>query len=182
MQVFGLCGSLRKDSYNRMLLHAAASELDTDIEMVTFERLHEIPPYQSGMSTPEAVRELDQLARHSAGLLVATPEYNASIPGALKNALDWISVPFATNPVSGKPAAVIGASTGMFGAVWAQAETRKVLSTLGACVVDSELPVGHADDVLGADGLRDPDLRERLRRVVSTFVTKIREHTSVCAG
>nr|WP_281168787.1 NAD(P)H-dependent oxidoreductase [Thermocrispum municipale] len=103
-------------------------------------------------------------------------------PGALKNALDWISVPFATNPVSGKPAAVIGASTGMFGAVWAQAETRKVLSTLGACVVDSELPVGHADDVLGADGLRDPDLRERLRRVVSTFVTKIREHTSVCAG
>ena len=67
-------------------------------------------------------------------VLIATPEYNASIPGALKNALDWASRPFPDNCLRGKPVAVIGASTGLFGAVWAQAELRKVLKTIGAAV------------------------------------------------
>jgi chromate reductase len=96
-------------------------------------------------------------------VIVATPEYNASIPGVLKNALDWASRPVGDNPLRGKPAAVIGASTGLFGAVWAQAETRKVLTTIGARVVDRELPVGQADEALRENGLpRDRDAVEQL--------------------
>ena len=89
----------------------------------------------------------------------------------LKNALDWASRPHATNPLRGKPAAVVGASTGMFGAVWAQAETRKVLSTIGARVVDRELPVPEADERFDADGaLRDPEVEEQLGEVVTALV------------
>ena len=81
----------------------------------------------------------------------------------LKNALDWASRPHATNPLRGKPAAVVGASTGMFGAVWAQADARKVLSTIGARVVDRELPVAEADERFDADGrLDDPEVEEQL--------------------
>jgi chromate reductase len=85
-------------------------------------------------------------------LLFATPEYNSSIPGQLKNAIDWASRPFATAALRNKPAAVIGASTGMFGAVWAQAELRKVLAAAGARVIDRELPIAIADEAFSADG------------------------------
>jgi chromate reductase len=89
----------------------------------------------------------------------------------LKNALDWASRPHATNPLRGKPAAVVGASTGMFGAVWAQAEGRKVLSTIGARVVDAELPVAEADERFDADGrLVDPEIEERLGEIVGELV------------
>jgi chromate reductase len=99
---------------------------------------------------------------------VATPEYNHSIPGQLKNALDWLSRPLADSPFREKPVAVIGASTGMFGAVWAQAETRKVLGAIGARVIDRELPVGFADDALA--GELDADLRAELDSIVSELV------------
>jgi chromate reductase len=96
-----------------------------------------------------------------------TPEYNGSIPGQLKNALDWVSRPPATSPMRGKPAAVIGASTGLFGAVWAQAELRKVLGTMGARVLDRELPLPQAEDNLGEDGLPvDPDTVAELQATV----------------
>jgi chromate reductase len=96
-------------------------------------------------------------------VLISTPEYNHSIPGTLKNALDWVSRPIATTPLRGKPAAVVGASTGLFGAVWAQAELRKVLTTIGARVVDRELPVPQADESLRADGLPlEPEAVEAL--------------------
>jgi chromate reductase len=81
-------------------------------------------------------------------VVFATPEYNHSIPGQLKNAMDWVSRPLADTPLKGKPVAVIGASTGMFGAVWAQAELRKVLEAIGAKVLDRELPVPLADEIV----------------------------------
>ena len=91
-------------------------------------------------------------------MLVSTPEYNHSLPGQLKNALDWLSRPLAESPLRNKPAAVVGASTGLFGAVWAQAEARKVLAAIGARVIDRELPVGMADDAFADDGaLADDD-------------------------
>ena len=79
-------------------------------------------------------------------VLFSTPEYNHSLPGQLKNALDWVSRPDADNPLRGKPVAVLGASTGMFGAVWAQAELRKVAAALGARVIDREFPLAYAHD------------------------------------
>jgi chromate reductase len=104
-------------------------------------------------------------------VLLATPEYNGSIPGVLKNALDWASRPAATTPLRGKPAAVVGASTGMFGAVWAQAELRKVLATIGARVLDAELPVPLAHETLGPDGLPlDAEAARQLERIVIELV------------
>ena len=104
-------------------------------------------------------------------LLIATPEYNSSIPGVLKNALDWASRPRAGSPLAGKPAAVIGSSTGLFGAVWAQAETRKVLGSTGARVVDRELPIGQVDEALDARGLPfDEDAREALSATLDELV------------
>ncbi|MGH2994075.1 MAG: NADPH-dependent FMN reductase [Solirubrobacterales bacterium] len=94
-------------------------------------------------------------------ILIATPEYNHSIPGQLKNAIDWASRPFPDNALRDKPVAVVGASTGMFGAVWAQAELRKVLGSTGARVIERELPVASADTAFDPEGrLAEPERRE----------------------
>ena len=100
-------------------------------------------------------------------VIIATPEYNHSIPGQLKNALDWLSRPLAESPLRNKPAAVVGTSTGLFGAVWAQAEVRKALKASGAHVLETELPVGMADGAFDDDGsLADPELTARLGDLV----------------
>src|SRR6185503_19447265 len=118
-------------------------------------------------SPPEPVQELFDAIEDADALLIATPEYNASLPGALKNALDWASRPFPENVLKDKPAAVIGASTGLFGAVWAQAEVRKTLKASGAHVLEDELPVGLADGAFTDDGaLADPALAERLAEML----------------
>ena len=154
MRILGLSGSLRRDSHNTRLLRGTAGLLPNGVELEVFDGLAAIPPYsedEERAQTPAAVAALKEAIAGADAVLVATPEYNGSIPGVLKNALDWVSRPRAQTPLQDKPAAVIGASTGLFGAVWAQAETRKVLGTIGARVVDRELPIGHAEDALGAD-------------------------------
>jgi chromate reductase len=107
-------------------------------------------------------------------VLFATPEYNASIPGHLKNAIDWISRPVATNVLRNKPVVVIGASTGAFGAVWAQAELRKVLAALGARIVDLELPVPHAHTRFDEGDLTDEEIRVGLADAVEALALEIR--------
>ena len=111
---------------------------------------------------PEAVQRLREAIAEADAVLIATPEYNSSLPGQLKNALDWASRPFPDNALRNKPVAVIGASTGMFGAVWAQAEARKVLGATGARVVDVELPVPHAEAAFAGDRLADAEVHESL--------------------
>jgi chromate reductase len=166
MKILGLSGSLREGSHNTRLLRGAGRLLPDGVELVVYDRLGAIPPFNEDeeATPPQAVRELKEAIADADGLLIATPEYNSSIPGVLKNALDWASRPRAGTPLAGKPAAVIGASTSLFGAVWAQAETRKVLGSTGARVVDRELPVGQAEDALGEDGLPlDGDAVESLQ-------------------
>jgi chromate reductase len=155
MKILGLSGSLRRDSHNTRLLRGAGRLLPDGTELVVFDQLSSIPPFNEDdeHTPPPAVVALGRAITEADALIVSTPEYNASIPGVLKNALDWVSRPVASSPLKAKPVAVIGASTGLFGAVWAQAETRKVLATIGARVVDRELPVAQADDALGEDGL-----------------------------
>jgi chromate reductase len=174
MRVLGISGSLRRDSYNSGLVRAAAELLPSGSELEVFDGLKAIPPYDADddvTPAPEPVQALRDAIADADAVFVATPEYNASIPGVLKNALDWASRPHATNPLRGKPAAVIGASTGMFGAVWAQADTRKVLSTIGARVIDRELPVPEGDERFDADGtLRDPEVEEQLGEILAELV------------
>jgi chromate reductase len=177
MRVLGISGSLRRGSLNSALLRAAATRLPAGAELVEFERLRDIPPYDADVeaeATPEAVGELREAVRGVDAVLVATPEYNHSIPGQLKNALDWASRPFATNVLRDKPVAVVGASTGAFGAVWAQAELRKVLATAGARVVDAEVAIGHAHEKFDAEGvLLDENLREQLGEVADALVAEL---------
>jgi chromate reductase len=169
MRILGLSGSLREGSHNTRLLRGAGTLLPDGVELVVYDRLGAIPPFNEDeeFSPPAAVQEFKEAIASADGLLVATPEYNSSIPGVLKNALDWVSRPVAETPLRGKPAAVIGASTSLFGAVWAQAETRKVLGAIGARVVDRELPVAQADDSLGPDGL--PLEREIVEELSATI-------------
>jgi chromate reductase len=168
VRVLGISGSLRAGSHNTRLLRAAAELLPPGAQLEVFEGLAEIPPFDADIegSPPAAVLALKEAIAQADAVLIATPEYNHSIPGVLKNALDWVSRPIAANPMRGKPALVIGASTGMFGAVWAQAETRKVLGALGARVLDEELPVAQAPN-----GLEDHDLMTRLADLLNDLVS-----------
>ena len=111
--------------------------------------------------------------READAVFFATPEYNSSIPGALKNALDWASRPLATNAFRNKPVAVISSSAGAFGGVWAAAELRKVLGAMGARVTEAELAVGHAHEKLDEDGrLADDDVRATLREALETLLAE----------
>jgi chromate reductase, NAD(P)H dehydrogenase (quinone) len=167
MRVLAISGSLRRESHNTRLLRAAAEMLPPGVELVELEGLAEIPHYNEDLDTdwpPREVARLREAISDADALLISTPEYNASIPGVLKNAIDWASRPFPENALKGKPVIVMGASTGLFGAVWAQAELRKVLQHTGANVRDSELPVAAADDAFDEDGrLRDAGIRERIQ-------------------
>ena len=175
MRVLGIAGSLRRDSYNRHLLRAAAELLPPGAELVEYEGLKVVPPFDEDdeANVPEAVADLREQIASADVVLFATPEYNGSIPGVLKNAVDWASRPTSDPAIRNKPAAVIGASTGMFGAVWAQAELRKVLHTAGARVVDRELPVAVADEAFTDDGrLADHDLEVELGGILAELLAQ----------
>lgn len=174
MRVLGISGSLRRESHNSALLRAAAERLPAGAELVVFDRLAEIPPYDEDVEArgvPSPARELREALAAADAVLLATPEYNHSIPGQLKNALDWASRPAGHSALSGKPAATIGASTGMFGAVWAQAEARKVLGALGGRVLEAELPVAQAAQLRHGDQLKlSPSQSEQLEGILSELV------------
>jgi len=178
IRILGLSGSLRSGSHNTALLRAAALSLPSGAELEVFDGLRDLPPYDADLDTPEAepaaVARLREAIGDADGVLISTPEFNGSIPGVLKNALDWASRPFPDNAFKGKPVAVVGASTGLFGAIWAQAETKKVLGIVGADVLDGELPVGQAGGAFGDDGhLVEPDLRSALAELLGVLAARV---------
>jgi chromate reductase len=180
-RILGISGSLREGSHNTGLLRAAARVLPPGVELDVFDGLRELPPYDADRDidpADPAVAHLRKAIASADGVVIATPEFNGSIPGVLKNALDWASRPFPDNALRGKPVAVIGASTGLFGAVWAQAETRKVLGVIGADVIDHELPVGQAEAAFAEDGgLLDPEQHESLAELVDVLAARaLAEH------
>ena len=170
MKILAISGSLRDDSFNTKLLRAAPELAPDGVEVELWKGLKAVPPYDQDDDVDPAPAEVARLRAALAGadaVLFSTPEYNSSIPGQLKNALDWVSRPLAANPARNKPAAVVGASKGAFGAVWAQAELRKVLAAIGARVVEGELTIkGRTQPVelrgTIADPITDPYGRERI--------------------
>jgi chromate reductase len=178
IRVLAISGSLRRGSHNTTLLRAAAMLLPPGSRLTLWDSLKGVPPFDEDdeAGPPRAVvADLRQSVRRADAILVATPEYNHSIPGQLKNALDWLSRPLAGNPLQHKPAAVIGTSTGVFGAVWAQAETRKILEAIGARVLDRELPIPTAAEQFGAGGLLlDGELESQLRELLRELVHGVR--------
>ena len=171
MRILAISGSLRAGSHNTDLLQAAAAVAPDGIDIELYDGLKEIPPYDADDDVageqPLAVRGLKDALHEADAILIATPEYNSSIPGVLKNALDWASRPLAESPVRNKPAAVLSSSTGMFGGVWAAAETRKVLGALGARALEDTVAVPKAHERL-ADGV-DATLLDELRTVVDAL-------------
>jgi chromate reductase, NAD(P)H dehydrogenase (quinone) len=178
MKVLGISGSLRRDSYNTQLLRAAGELLPPDAELELWDGLKAVPPFDEDDELgpePAAVTSLRRAVAGADAVLFATPEYNHSIPGQLKNAVDWLSRPFDATPLRGKPALVVGASTGAFGAVWSQAELRKVLAAAGARVVEGELAVGHAPEKFDALGsLVAEELVEDYRDALELLLAEVR--------
>jgi len=177
MRVLAISGSLRADSNSTALLRALREEAPEGVEVELWQGLREIPPYDGDEDVvpgPPAVDAFRELVREVDAVFFATPEYNSSVPGALKNALDWASRPMATNAFRNKPVAVIGSSAGAFGGVWAAAELRKVLGAMGARVTDAELAVGHAHEKLDDDGrLADDDVRQGLGEALGTLLAEV---------
>jgi chromate reductase, NAD(P)H dehydrogenase (quinone) len=172
MKVLAISGSLRDASYNTRLLRAAAELAPDGVEVELWHGLKAVPPFDEDdeAEAPAGAVALRDAIAGADAVLLSTPEYNSSIPGQLKNAVDWASRPKAAAPLRNKPVAVVGASTGMFGAVWAQAELRKVLASAGARVLDAELPVPSAHTQFDDEGrLANEDLRERLTEVVDAL-------------
>jgi chromate reductase, NAD(P)H dehydrogenase (quinone) len=189
MRVLGVVGSLRSDSHNRRLLRAAGNHLPPGAELVIFDGLKAVEPFdetdehENGGGMPGADAFIAAI-RDADAILFVTPEYNGSIPGVLKNAIDWASRPTpATSALAGKPVVAIGASTGMFGAAWAQAELRKSLGLAGARVIDEELAVPSAHEAFHDDGrLKRGGTRRRLEEILELLVAEAAKTQAAAAG
>lgn len=165
MRLLAISGSLRAESYNTALARAAADLAPADVEVEVFEGLGDLPLFDADLegSDDAAVRHLRESIDAADAVLFVTPEYNGSIPGVLKNAVDWASRPRDDAALRDKTVAVAGASTGQFGALWAQQDLKRVLGIAGARVVCPELPVGRAQEVCDPSGAPSPLVAERLR-------------------
>ena len=177
MRVLAISGSLRAASNSTALLRALREEAPEGVEVIVWDGLKSIPPYDNDDDVepaPVAVAAMRELVRDVDAVFFATPEYNSSVPGVLKNALDWASRPLATNSFRNKPVAVISSSAGAFGGVWAAGELRKVLGAMGARVTEAELAVGHAGEKLD-DNLRlvDDEVRQGLRDALATLLAEV---------
>jgi chromate reductase, NAD(P)H dehydrogenase (quinone) len=180
MRVLAISGSLRAASHNTALLREAARLAPEDLEFELYEGLELLPPYNEDRDTdepaPEVVRLRQQIADADA-VLFSTPEYNGTLPGQLKHAVDWASRPYGqASSLWGKPVAVIGASVTDYGALWAQDHLRKALGIAGARVLDEELAVGKAQHRFSPGGtLNDVETRERLAEIVAGLTAHNRE-------
>lgn len=178
MRVLAISGSLRADSYNTAVARAAAKLAPAGVEVELYDGLGALPPYdqdldQPGLDPPEAVRHLRERIEDADALLFVTPEYNGSIPGVLKNAIDWASARHRGSSFENKTVAIAGVTTGQYGAIWAQQDLRKVLGISGARVIHGELPVSRGHDVFDEGGrLTDPLVAERLREHLAHLVAE----------
>ena len=171
LKILAIPGSVRAASFNRGLLVAAR---DTDLpgfEIEIYDGIGDLPIFSQeleGENRPTLATELDTAVREADAVLISTPEYSGSIPGGLKNLLDWGSRPPGNGAFMGKPTAIIGASPGQYGAARSVEMTTKILAALGAIVLEQNLTVGRAMERFGPDGtLSDEMVRRSLEDVLT---------------
>lgn len=173
LKVLGIPGSLRKGSYNLAALRAAQKLVPPDMELEIFD-LNGIPPFSEDdeKNPPARVVELKRKIRDAGVILFSTPEYNYSIPGVLKNAIDWASRPYGDNAWSGKPVALMGASTGMLGSARAQYHLRQVFVFLNVYALNQpEVLIANAAQKFDAEGnLTDEKTKEIIKRLLNALV------------
>jgi chromate reductase, NAD(P)H dehydrogenase (quinone) len=175
MRILAVSGSLRAGSFNTSLLRAALETAPEGVELELWEGIGELPLYDEDLEddVPESVRRLRADWAAADAILFATPEYNGSIPGGLKNAIDWASRPRLEAVLRNKPVAVVGASTGQFGALWAQQDLKRILGIAGARVVGTEIPVARAHERFDTQGrLLDGEVFEQLRLHLTTLASE----------
>jgi chromate reductase len=179
MRVLALSGSLRRDSHNRALLRAAIELAPADVEVEVYDGWAEVPAFNEDLEDdpPASVERMRERIAAADALLIATPEYNGSIPGALKNALDWASRPHGLSALAGTPVAVVSSSPSPFGATWAGEHLRRALALSGALVVERELAIGKVDERFADGRLTDGEtvtaLRELLDELAQTASSEL---------
>ncbi len=173
VNILGFAGSLRKNSYNKALLRAAVELAPKDAKLEIFD-LEGIPPFNQDLEDrmPDKVKEFKAKIRAADAILIATPEYNYSIPGVLKNAIDWASRPYGDNPFEGKPVALMSASPGMLGGARAQYHLRQVFVFLDMHPLNRpEVIIPFADDKIDDRGkVTDGKTREKIGELLENLV------------
>ncbi len=186
MRILAISGSLRDGSYSSGLLRAAQELAPAGSEVELYEGLAGLDAYNEDNDTdeyvPAPVRGLRERIGAADALLIATPEYNGSIPGALKNALDWASRPHGSSALAAKPVAVIGSSPSPFGAAWAQEALRRVLAIAGSAVLERELTVGRVNERFDEDRLSDAGTREEIAALLDDLTGFASAHDEAVAA
>ncbi len=176
MRILAVSGSLREGSFNTSLLRAAVEAAPDGVEVELWEGLADLPLYNQDLDdandVPESARRLRADWAAADAILFSTPEYNGSVPGGLKNAIDWASRPRQEPALRNKPVAVVGASTGQFGALWAQQDLKRILGIAGARVVGTEIPVSAAHERFESGNLLDGEVFEQLRLHLTTLASE----------
>lgn len=170
ISILGISGSLRAGSFNTTLLRHAAHLAEPSIRLELWKELATIPPFNEDHEhePAEAVRRMRAAVTKADAVLIATPEYNTTLPGQLKTLLDWASRPTHRGAFAGKPTAVIGASLTPYGAKWAQETVRTILNACGANVIDEPLCIAYADSAFDAQGrLHEAATQNQLAHVIS---------------
>lgn len=178
INILGFAGSLRKDSYNKSLLRAALELLPEDARLELFD-LEGIPPFNQDFerSPPNKVKEFKAKINAADAILVATPEYNHSVPGVLKNAIDWASRPYGDNSFNRKPVAIMSASGGLLGGARAQYHLRQSLTALNMRPLNwPEVFVTFANQKIDEKGsLKDEETRQIIKELLERLVARPRE-------
>jgi chromate reductase len=173
LSILGIAGSLRRASYNRSLLRAAIELAPASLAIQPFERLAEIPLYDADLEergAPGPVLALRAAMRAADGILFATPEYNHSVPGVLKNAVDWASRPAGQAAYAGKPVGIIGATPGSGATIRGQLALRQALDSDASVMGSPEVLIARAAERFDADGrLTDETTRRFLSRFLAAF-------------
>lgn len=173
LKVLGFAGSLRTGSYNKALLHAAKNFIPEDVNLETFD-IDGIPAFNQDIENdmPNKVKDFKSKIREADAILIATPEYNYSVPGVLKNAIDWASRPYGDNPFDGKPVAIMSASIGMLGGARAQYHLRQMFVFLNMFPINGpEVIVTFAQDKFDAQGkLIDENTQKFLRQLIQNLI------------
>jgi chromate reductase, NAD(P)H dehydrogenase (quinone) len=177
IEIAAIAGSLRAASWARALLRATAELLPADVGFTIWNGLGEVPLFNEDLESgpePPAVADLRRVIDRSDALLIATPEYNRSIPGVLKNALDWASRPYGQTVLKSKPVAAVGTSPLPSGGASALSDVRKVITLLGAEVVEADLAIGQVHTRIDAEGrISDPELAARVTELLVKVVNHV---------
>jgi chromate reductase len=175
MKILAISGSLRRGAHSTALAEAAVELAPDGSEVSLYEGLGSIPGFNQDLEpdgVPEAVEDLRRQIEEADALLVVTPEYNASAPGSLKNAIDWASRPHGASALMGKPAAIVSSSPMPFGGVWANQQVRKAFSITGTPAVETELAIGKVDEKIGPSGNLEDDAT---RQQVASLLIELEE-------